>query len=184
MNKFIKIKNKLNAFIANHSGYEGKRKYLIKQGAIVGERTHLNCGVEAFGTEPYLIKCGCNCVFAARVNFITHDGGVNVLNALGYFDGKWMDNMAPIVVGDNVYIGMGAYIMPGVTIGNNVIIGANAVVTRNIPDNSVAVGMPARVIKNINEYYENGLTKNRFFATKDLGFKEKKKILSDAFMIK
>jgi len=123
-------------------------------------------------------------LFAANVKFITHDGGVNVLNALGFFDGKRMDNMAPIVIGDNVYIGMGAYIMPGVTLGNNVIIGANAVVTHDIPDNSVAVGIPAQVIKNINEYYESGLAKNRFFATKDLDLKTKKQILINALIKK
>ena len=44
-----------------------------------------------------------------------------------------MDNIAPISIGDNVYIGMGACIMPGVTIGDNVIIGACAVVTHDIP---------------------------------------------------
>ena len=44
--------------------------------------------------------------------------------------------------------------MPGVTIGSRVIIGAGAVVTRDIPDNSVAVGIPARVIKTADEYLE------------------------------
>lgn len=49
-------------------------------------------------------------------------------------------------VGDNVYIGPGAKIIGAVTIGNNVAIGANCVVTKSIPDNSVAVGIPARII--------------------------------------
>ena len=44
--------------------------------------------------------------------------------------------------------------MPGVNIGNNIIIGAGAVVTKDIPDNSVAVGVPARVIKTADEYFE------------------------------
>jgi serine acetyltransferase len=44
--------------------------------------------------------------------------------------------------------------MPGVTIGSKVIIGAGAIVTRDIPDNSVAVGVPARVIKTADEYFE------------------------------
>ena len=44
--------------------------------------------------------------------------------------------------------------LPGVTIGSNVIIGAGAVVSKNIPDNSVAVGIPARVIKTADEYLE------------------------------
>lgn len=49
-------------------------------------------------------------------------------------------------IGDEVYIGPGAKIVGKITIGNNVAIGANAVVTRDIPDNSVVVGIPARVI--------------------------------------
>lgn len=60
----------------------------------------------------------------------------------------------PIVVGNNVYIGTNAIILLGVTIGNNVVIGAGAVVTKDIPDNSVAVGVPARVIKTADEYLE------------------------------
>ncbi|CAN7384750.1 serine O-acetyltransferase [Rhizobacter sp. LjRoot28] len=50
------------------------------------------------------------------------------------------------IVGDNVYIGPGAKLVGAVRIGNNVAIGANAVVTRDVPDNAVVVGIPARVI--------------------------------------
>ncbi len=53
----------------------------------------------------------------------------------------------PVVIGDNVWIGDNAVIMPGVTIGRGAIIGANAVVTKDIPDYCVAVGVPAKVIK-------------------------------------
>lgn len=60
----------------------------------------------------------------------------------------------PIVIGNNVYIGNNVIILPGVTIGNNVIIGAGAVVSKSIPDNSVAVGVPARVIKTTDEYFK------------------------------
>ena len=50
---------------------------------------------------------------------------------------------------DDVWIGANVTILPGVTIGNNVVIGAGAVVNKDIPDNSLAVGVPARVIKEI-----------------------------------
>ena len=60
----------------------------------------------------------------------------------------------PITVGDNVYIGTNTIILPGVTIGNDVIIGAGAIVSKNIPDNSVAVGVPAKVIKTADEYLD------------------------------
>jgi serine O-acetyltransferase len=50
------------------------------------------------------------------------------------------------ILGDNIYIGAGAKIIGAITIGNNVAIGANCVVTKNIPDNSVVVGIPGRII--------------------------------------
>ena len=52
-------------------------------------------------------------------------------------------------IGKNVWIGSGSIILPGVSIGDNAIIGAGSVVTRNIPENSIAVGNPAKVIKKI-----------------------------------
>lgn len=54
---------------------------------------------------------------------------------------------APVVIGDCVWIGGGAIILPGVTIGDNVVIGAGSVVTKDIPDNSVAWGNPCRVMR-------------------------------------
>jgi|GEM_PF-481487 len=56
---------------------------------------------------------------------------------------------APITLHDNVWLGAGVLVMPGVTIGKNSVIGAGAVVTEDIPANSVAVGMPAKVIKTL-----------------------------------
>lgn len=55
----------------------------------------------------------------------------------------------PVKIGDNVWIGGSVTILPGVTIGDNVTIGAGSVVTKDIPDNVVAVGNPCRVIKSI-----------------------------------
>lgn len=57
----------------------------------------------------------------------------------------------PITVGNNVWIGGGTKVMPGVTIGNNVVIGAGSIVTKDIPDNVVAVGNPCRVLREITE---------------------------------
>ena len=57
----------------------------------------------------------------------------------------------PIRVGDNVWIGAGVQVMPGVTIGSNVVIGGGSVVVKDIPDNSVAVGNPCKVIREITE---------------------------------
>lgn len=54
---------------------------------------------------------------------------------------------APVVIGNNVWIGGGAVILPGVTIGDNTVIGAGSVVTKDIPDNVIAYGNPCKVIR-------------------------------------
>lgn len=58
---------------------------------------------------------------------------------------------APVKIGHNCWIGAGAVIVPGVTIGENSVIGAGSIVTRDIPDNVVAVGNPCRVLRKIGE---------------------------------
>ena len=60
-----------------------------------------------------------------------------------------MEWAEPVTIGDNVWIGGSVTILPGVTIGNNVTIGAGSVVTKDIPDNVVAVGNPCKVIKRL-----------------------------------
>lgn len=60
---------------------------------------------------------------------------------------KWTKG-DPIIIGDNVWLGMNVVVAPGVCIGDNVIIGANSFVSKSIPSNSIAVGSPCRVIKN------------------------------------
>ncbi|MEF2655368.1 MAG: DapH/DapD/GlmU-related protein [Eggerthellaceae bacterium] len=114
-----------------------------------GEGLHLY-GSPDWGSEPWIITLGNNVYITAGVKFITHDGGTLL------FRGKVPDLeiTKPITVGDNVYFGNNVIILPGVTIGNNVVVGAGAVVSKDIPDNSVAVGIPARVIKTADEYFE------------------------------
>ena len=60
-----------------------------------------------------------------------------------------MERAEPVTIGDNVWIGGSVTMLPGVTIGNNVTIGAGSVVTKDIPDNVVAVGNPCKVIKRL-----------------------------------
>lgn len=67
----------------------------------------------------------------------------------------WLEYAYPITVGNNVWIGGGVRVMPGVNIGNNVVIGGGSVVTKDIPDNVVAVGNPCRVIREITEEDKN-----------------------------
>lgn len=59
------------------------------------------------------------------------------------------EQAAPITIGNNVWIGGSVVILPGITIGDNVVIGAGSVVTKNIPANSLAVGNPCRILREI-----------------------------------
>ena len=102
-----------------------------------------------WGTEPFLIRIGSNVHITDGCRFVTHDGGTLILRRRS----PELELTFPITVGDNVYIGIRSLIMPGVKIGNNVIIGANSVVTKDIPDNTVCVGSPARKIKTVEQYY-------------------------------
>lgn len=179
MIRFLKTVSRFLAIGMANISYDRKLKYLRKKGITIGDKTRLNCSVAAFGTEPYLITIGYDCLVTCGVHFVTHDGGVKVLSDLGYFQGERMDMIAPIHVGNNVYIGSGAYIMPGVTIGDNCVIGAAAVVTKDIPANSVAVGIPARVIKTIDEYYENAVKRGRLYPTARMSADEKKLFLKN-----
>ncbi len=63
---------------------------------------------------------------------------------------KGLEFARPIIIGNNVWIGANVTVLPGVTIGNNCTIGAGSVVTKDIPENTIAVGNPCKVIKSIN----------------------------------
>lgn len=103
-----------------------------------------------WGTEPWLITIGKDCHITKGVSFITHDGGTLLFRERV----PDIEITKPITIGDYVYIGINTLILPGVNIGNNCIIGAGSIVTKDIPDNSVAAGSPAKVVKSIDEYFE------------------------------
>lgn len=126
-----------------------------------GVKMGINCqifGGCSFGSEPYLIHLGNNVKITYGCIFITHDGGVEVLRNLDS-NLKNIDVFGKIEIGDNVFIGNKCMILPNVKIGDNVVIGAGSVVTKNIPSNVVAAGVPAKVIKSIDEYKKGVLTK-------------------------
>jgi maltose O-acetyltransferase len=63
---------------------------------------------------------------------------------------KW-EAAEPITIGDNVWLGGGAIVLPGVTIGDDTVVGAGAVVTRDLPTGVVAVGNPARIVRTLDD---------------------------------
>jgi len=126
-----------------------------------------------FGSEPYLVSLGNHVRITSGVRFVTHDGGVWTLRQ----EHPEVDVFGRITVGDNVFIGINSVVMPGVTIGDNVVIGAHSIVTRDIPDNSVAAGNPARVLSSRESYAERSLEKA--VNTKALNPAEKRRYLTE-----
>ncbi len=62
----------------------------------------------------------------------------------------------PVIIGDDVWVGANAAVMPGVVIGSNVVVAAGAVVTRDVPDNVIVAGVPARVVREIDDDVDRG----------------------------
>lgn len=146
----------------------------------IGKNVDLVSPGPNFGSEPYLITIGDNTTVSFDVAFVTHDAGTRVLRHLATNEKEKQTVIyGQIKVGNNCFIGCRSTILPGVTIGDNCIIGAGSVVNRDIPANSVAAGVPCRVICTIEEYKEKH--KDDFLYMVNLPFEEKKKYLLDLY---
>jgi len=123
--------------------------YARQLGVGVGEDCRL-LGLDrtTFGSEPYLVTIGDHVTVTDGVRFVTHDGGVWVLRQK-YPD---IDVVGRIRIHDNVFVGIGAILLPGVEIGPNAIVAAGAVVTRTVPPDTVVAGVPARPIGTVADY--------------------------------
>ena len=123
--------------------------YARFKGMAVGE----NCRIytTTLGTEPWLIKIGNKVTITSGVRFLTHDGSTWLFN-----DEKGRRELFKrIVVGNNVFIGINAIIMPGVIIEDNVIVAAGSVVTKSIPSGVIVGGNPARIIGDYKMHEKN-----------------------------
>ncbi|MDC4955191.1 acyltransferase [Acinetobacter baumannii] len=145
----------------------------------VGVKIGVNCklGTKEFGSEPYLISIGDNFYSSSNIQFVTHDGSVNVLRNI-FPEHKNADFFGQIKIGNNVFIGYGCIILPNTIIEDNVVIGAGSVVKGKLLKNSVYAGVPARYICSINEYRNK--IKANLFPTKGLNYTEKKKFIEKA----
>ncbi len=151
-------------------------EYWREEGAVIGNNCEIYQNV-SFGSEPYLVEIGNHVRVNSGVQFVTHDGGVWVLRLSEKY--KNIDLFGKIVIGNNVHIGTNAIILPGVTIGNNCIIGCGAIVTKNVFENSVVAGVPARKIESIEEYFFKH--KSDFDYTKHMNYSKKKEYLIEKY---
>lgn len=108
----------------------------------IGEGTFINYGLIALDVVD--IRIGRHCQLATNIQLLTP---VHALEAQPRREG-W-EAAEPIVIGDNVWIGGGVIICPGVSIGDDAVIGAGSVVPRDVPAGTLALGSPARVIREL-----------------------------------
>lgn len=132
-----------------------KRADYIKKKKIFSSMGN-NCYYHPFilPAESHLIKMGENVVISSGVKLVTHDMSYTLLTN----DTKNKDGIVypyytgSIEIGNNVMIGMNSIILPNVKIGDNVVIGAGSIVTKDIPNDVVVGGVPAKVIGKYSEF--------------------------------
>ena len=176
MKEQFKCLEKLYDFNATRPSEQQKRTQMLKEMfAEIGENCYIEPPLRAnfgghhvhFGNSVYAnfnltlvddthIYVGDHTMFGPNVTVAT--AGHPILPELrqqGY------QYNAPIHIGKNCWIGAGVVILPGVTIGDNVVIGAGSIVTKDLPDNVVAVGNPCKVLREVNEHDKEYYFKDR-----------------------
>lgn len=134
INRNVSVKEAF--FINLHNGF---RNLILREGVFLGD----NCILDLAGT----IEIGARTSISMSCLFITHtDPGARVGNRLAkIFPRKYNG----IRIGDDCWVGAGATLLGGVVIGHGSVIGAGSVVTKNIPENVIVAGNPARIIRKI-----------------------------------
>lgn len=165
--------DKRNAIMKEMMGDVGKDCYIEPpfHANWGGKHVHFGDGVYAnFGltcVDDTHIYVGSHTLFGPNVVLAT--AGHPMMPELRKYGIQY--NM-PIHIGENCWLGAGVIVVPGVTIGDNVVIGASSVVTKDIPSNSVAMGTPCRVVRQINDH-----DKEYYFKDKKIDWSEMQQFL-------
>ena len=115
-----------------------------RMGVKIGDNCKFQFDVVIDFSHYWLIEIGNDVTLAPRVHILAHDA--STFNHVGYA------KIGRVNIGNNVFIGAGTIVLPGVIIGKNSIIGAGSLVVNNIPENTVAVGSPAKVVSTLTDY--------------------------------
>jgi acetyltransferase-like isoleucine patch superfamily enzyme len=148
--KFIKLGDRVNLCsgvrleaICSHNGMSFSPKFKIGSDVSINDNTHIGCSNK--------IHIGNNVLIAGGVFISDHyHGRIQAVDLHESPSQRKLYSAGPIIIDDDVWLGEGVCVMPNVRIGKGAIVGANAVVTRDVPPFSVAAGVPARIIKNLN----------------------------------
>jgi acetyltransferase-like isoleucine patch superfamily enzyme len=145
--KYIRVGKNFSAFgRLRLEAYDRHLGHEYQPSIVIGDRVSINYDCHIGCVNKIVI--GNDVLMASKIFITDHMHGEATAEALKTPpSARKVVSPGPVVIGDNVWIGEGVAIMPNVTIGRNAIIGANAVVTTSIPENAVAVGVPARVIR-------------------------------------
>ncbi|MCO6147554.1 DapH/DapD/GlmU-related protein [Flavobacterium sp. NRK1] len=146
-------------------------EHLKKKGLTVGNNFHMQEGCIIDGAHSNHIVIGNDVSLAPNVHILAHDAST-----------WWFLEHTRIMnttIGNKVFIGAGSIIMPGVTIGNEVIIGAGSVVTKNVPDNCVYAGNPAKFLMHTNEYIDRERAKMNAENTFDESYSESQNVSTE-----
>lgn len=149
-------------------GNLARTQYLKKSNVFYSMGDHCSIMSRRIPLFAKLIKIGNNVHLASNVTLVPHDITHAMLNRSEYVkqltrsiiqeDYRFRELVGCIEIGDDVFIGAGTTVLSNVRIGSNVIIGANSLVNKDIPDNCVAAGVPARVICSLDEYVRKRLS--------------------------
>lgn len=118
----------------------------VKLGLTVGKNFNPQLGFDMDPSHCWLITIGDDVCFAPNVRILAHDASMH--QALGY------TRIAPVTIGDRVFIGAGSIVLPGVSVGSDVIVGAGSVVTKDIPAGEIWAGNPAHKLGNTADFLQ------------------------------
>ena len=128
---------------------------------IIGTPKYIEDNVYIDPTDYSLLTTCDGVTISRNVTFLVHDYSISRVFMEHDDDVTGAGIFKPIMLSEGCFIGAESIILPGTVVGKNSIIGAGSIVKGNIPENVVAAGNPAKVIKTLNEYYEKVNEKDR-----------------------